>query len=142
MTTQDHEKREKDRQLAEKLLQAGLEAYNDGQLDKATEAFGDAEIRFRLIGDFKLAGDSRALIADVQRTNNALEQAVNSYQRAIKLYHDANAPLQEASSMLSMGHVERQQAHLDLAQDAYLAAQQIYRTHKDAQGLGNTALAL
>ena len=117
--------KEKDRQQAEKRLQTGLEAYNDGNLEKASEAFGDAEIRFRLIGDMKRAGDSRALLADVQRQNNLPEQAISSYQRAIKLYKDANRPLNEAQSTLEMGHVERQLAHLDRAQDAYQMAQNL-----------------
>ena len=34
MTTPDREKQEKDRQQAEKRLQAGLEAFNDGKLEK------------------------------------------------------------------------------------------------------------
>ena len=53
-----------------------------GKLDQATEAFGDAEIRFRLVGDFKRAGDARSMIADIQRENNQFQQALNSYQRA------------------------------------------------------------
>ncbi len=53
----DQGKKEKERQTGERRFQDGVEAYNDGQLEKATEAFGDAEIRFRLIGDFKRAGD-------------------------------------------------------------------------------------
>lgn len=135
MTTPD---KEKDRQQAEKRLQTGLEAYNDGNLEKASEAFGDAEIRFRLLGDMKRAGDSRALLADVQRQNNLPEQAIASYQRAIKLYKDANRPLNEAQSTLEMGHVERQLAHLDRAQDAYQMAQNLYRSQQNMQGLGNT----
>src|SRR3989440_6471128 len=113
MTTQSNDKQEKDRQQAENRLQSGLEAYYGGKLDKAAEAFGDAEIRFRLLGDFKRAGDARSMLADVQRQNNQLEQAVNSYQRAIKFYRDADRPLNEAGAALAMGHVERQQAHLD-----------------------------
>ena len=57
MTTADNEKKEKDRRQAEQRLQVGLEGYKSGKLDQATEAFGDAEIRFRLVGDFKRAGD-------------------------------------------------------------------------------------
>ena len=90
MTTQD---KEKDKTAAEQRLQAGIEAYSNGKLEAAAEAFGDAEIRFRLLGDFKRAGDSRSMLADVQRQNNKLEQAVNSYQRAMKLYRDAGRPL-------------------------------------------------
>src|SRR5215469_7215796 len=103
---------------AERRLQAGITALNNGTLDIAAEAFSDAEIRFRLLGDFKRAGDARSMLADVQRQNNQLEQAVNSYQRAMKFYRDAGRPLNEAGSALAMGHVERQQAHLDRAQDA------------------------
>ncbi len=92
-----------DVQTAEKRLQAGIEAFNNGTLDIASEAFSDAEIRFRLLGDFKRAGDSRSMLADTQRQNNMLEQAANSYQRAMKLYHDAGYPLNEARSALSLG---------------------------------------
>ena len=94
MTTQDAT-------LAEKRLQTGMDSFNDGRLDKAAEAFSDAEIRFRLLGDFKRAGDSRSLLADVQRQNNQLEQATSSYQRAMKLYRDAGQPLNEAGAALS-----------------------------------------
>src|SRR5437868_14958828 len=103
---------------AEKRLQAGIDAFNDGKLDRAAEAFNDAEIRFRLLGDFKRAGDARSMLADVQRQNNQLEQAVNSYQRAVKFYRDAGLPLNEAGAAPAKGHVERQQALLDRAQDA------------------------
>src|SRR6185437_1212592 len=51
-------------------------------------------------------------------------------------------PLNEADSTLAMGHVQRQQVHLEKAQDAYLKAQYLYRTLQNAQGLGHTALAL
>src|ERR1700693_4621927 len=104
---------------AEKRFRDGIEALQDGKLEVASEAFNDAEIRFRLAGDFKRAGDSRALIADAQSQNNMLEQAPNSYQRAMKLYQQAKRPLNEAGAALALGHVERQQAHLDYAQEAY-----------------------
>src|SRR6266516_3327453 len=71
-----------DEKTAENRLQAGIDAFYAGKLDMAAEVFSDAEIRFRLLGDFKRAGDSRSMLADVQRQNNLLEQAANSYQRA------------------------------------------------------------
>src|SRR5204862_3821863 len=126
MATQDNTVAEKDRQRAEKRLQDGIEAYNDDKLDKAAEAFGDAEIRFRLLGDFKRAGDSRSMLADVQRQNNQLEQATISYQRAMKFYRDAGRPSNEAGAALALGHIERQQAHLDRAQQAYENAWNLY----------------
>ena len=42
-----------DETAAEKRLQAGIDAFYDDKLDAAAEAFSDAEIRFRLLGDFK-----------------------------------------------------------------------------------------
>src|SRR5260370_30068353 len=94
-----------DEKAAEKRLQAGIDAFYDGKLDAAAEAFSDAEIRFRLLGDFKRSGDSRTMLADIQRQKNQLEQAANSYQKAMRLYRDANLPLNEAGSSLSLGHV-------------------------------------
>ena len=41
MTTQEQESKQ-----AEIRFNKGLEAFNDGRLDVASEAFGDAEIRF------------------------------------------------------------------------------------------------
>src|SRR5689334_3639385 len=102
MTTQEHK-----RQRAEKRLQDGIEAYNAGTLDAATEAFGDAERCFRILGDVKRVADSCSMLAEVYRQKNQLEQAVVSYQRAVKLYLDVGRPLDEAGSALSMGHVER-----------------------------------
>src|SRR5436309_14771238 len=110
MTTQD-------KTAAEQRLQAGIEAYNDGKMDSAAEAFSDAEIRFRLLGDYKRAGDSRSMLADVQRQNNMLEQAIGSYRRAIKLYQEANHPLSEANTTLALGQVGRQTVHLDHTQE-------------------------
>jgi tetratricopeptide (TPR) repeat protein len=101
--TQDQEKQTQDRQLAEKRQQDGFRAFNEGKLDKAIEAFGDAEIRFRLIGDLKKAGDCRSLIAEAQSQNGEIERAINSYQRASKLYKDASQTALEAGSLLSMG---------------------------------------
>ena len=91
-----------DVKAAEQRFQDGIEATQEGRLDRAVEAFGDAEIRFRLAGDFKRAGDSRVLIADAQRQNTMLEQATNSYQKAIKLYQQANQPLNEAGATLAL----------------------------------------
>ncbi|HLJ36049.1 MAG TPA: tetratricopeptide repeat protein [Ktedonobacteraceae bacterium] len=136
MTTQETEQ-----QRAEKSWQDGIEAYNDGKLERAG-AFADAEIRFRFLGDVKRAGDSCSMLADAQRQNNQLKQAIVSYQRAVKLYQEAGKPLNEASSVLSIGHVERRQAHLDKARNAYLQARDIYRTQQDTQGLGHATLAL
>jgi tetratricopeptide (TPR) repeat protein len=142
MTTPDNTKFEIDRQQAEKRLQAGIEAYNDGNLPKAIEALGDAEIRFRLIGDFKRAGDSRSMAADAQHESKQFEQALNSYQRAKNLYKDAHRTLLEANVSLSMGHIEREMIHLDRAQDLYQGALQVYKEEQYGQGMGNAELAL
>src|SRR5579875_1250192 len=133
---------EQDSKAAERRFDKGIEAFNDGKLDVAAEAFGDAEIRFRLAGDFKRAGDSRMMIADVQRQLNQLEQATISYQKARNHYRQAKHPLNEAGAILSLGHIERQQAHLDLAQQAYEDAQALYLSLGNAQGRGNVAMAM
>src|SRR5579864_7481336 len=133
MATQD--------KTAEKHLQAGIDAYNDGKFEAAADAFVAAEKLFRQIGDLKRAGDSRSMLADVQRENNLVEQAITSYQRAMKLYAEAGRPLNEANTALSIGHLERQQTHLDRAQNAYQNAQQLYMAQDNLQGLGNVALA-
>jgi tetratricopeptide (TPR) repeat protein len=83
MTIQEYE-----RQRAEKRFQDGVEADSANALDRATEAFGDAEERFHLLGDVKRVADSCSMLADVYRQKNQLEQAVVSYQRAMKLYQD------------------------------------------------------
>src|SRR6266704_4556958 len=119
MTTQD-------KSAAERRLQAGIDAYSQGKPDAAAEAFVEAEKQFRQMGDLKRAGDSRSLLADVQRENNLIEQAITSYQRAMKTYRDAGRPLNEANTALAIGHLERQLAHLDRAQEAYKHAEQVY----------------
>jgi tetratricopeptide (TPR) repeat protein len=131
-----------DVKAAEQRFQDGIAAIQEGNLERAVVAFGDAEIRFRLAGDFKRAGDSRQLIADAQRQNSLLEQATNSYTKAIKLYQQANRPLNEAGATLALGHIERQQAHLDGAQEAYQRAWHLYAPLDSTQGLGNATLAL
>src|SRR5690242_3060391 len=131
-----------DDKAAEKRYQAGIDAFYDGKLDAAAQAFSDAEIRFRLLGDYKRSGDSRTMLADVQREQNQLELAANSYQKAIRLYKDANRPLLVAGSSLSLGHIERQLAHLDLAQEAYQSSWNLYVDQGNTQGQGNVALAL
>ena len=80
---------EQDIKAAERRFDKGIEAFNDGKLDVASEAFSDAEIRFRLTGDFKRAGDSRMMIADVQRQLNQFEKATVSYQKARNQYREA-----------------------------------------------------
>src|SRR5947209_5801603 len=139
MSTQDQ--KEQNIQAAEQRLQKGIEALNDGKLDIAAEAFSDAEIRFRMTGDFKRAGDSRSLLAEVERQNNQLEKATNSYARARRLYHEAKRPLNEAGAVLSLGHIERQQTHLERAQQAYEDAQALYASLGNEQGQGYVALA-
>ena len=59
MTPTENGKKEIDLQQAEQRFNAAFTAYNEGKLDKATEAFGDAEIHFRVAGDLKRAGDAR-----------------------------------------------------------------------------------
>ena len=83
-----------DTTAAEQSWQKGIEALNEGKLDVASEAFTDAEIRFRMAGDYKRAGDSRSLLADTQRQNNMLEKAVGSYQRAIQAIPGGAAPIE------------------------------------------------
>ena len=142
MTTSDKEKREKGLQQAETYLNAGSEARNDGKLDQAADAFGEAERRFRLAGDMERAGDSCSLLAAVQLQNNMPEQAIRSYQRALQLYKEAGCPVSEADSYLAIGHIERQLGQLDRAQASYQMAQNLYRANGSLQGLGNTMLAL
>src|SRR5260370_38573738 len=108
-----------DVKAAEKRFQDGIEAAQDGKLDAAIEAFSDAEIRFRLAGESKRAGDSRALMADAQRQSAMLEQAANSYQKAIKLYRQAKPPLNEACATLALRHIERRNASPAIAQERY-----------------------
>src|SRR5438445_558476 len=137
MATQEHV-------LAEKRLQEGIAAYNDGKMEIAAEALIEAEKLFRELGDLKRAADCRSLLADVQRENNLIEQSITSYQRAMKLYQEAGRPLNEAQAALAIGHLERQQSHLDRAQEAYERARELYSSEKgnNAQGLGNVVLAL
>src|SRR5438045_9725102 len=115
-----------DKTAAEMRLQAGIDAYNDGQLEVAADAFVEAEKLFRQMGDLKRAGDSRSMLADVQRENNLVEQAITSYQRAMQLYREAGRPLNEANTALAIGHLERQKAHMDRAQDTHHNAPQLY----------------
>src|SRR5438477_9182690 len=131
-----------DKTAAEKHLQTGIDAYNDGKFEAAADAFVAAEKLFRQIGDLKRAGDSRSMLADVQRENNLVEQAITSYQRAMKLYGEAGRAANEAHAALSIGHLERQQIHLDRAQEAYEQARELYRAKEggNAQGEGNVAL--
>src|SRR5437763_13607524 len=117
-----------DKTLAEMRLQAGINAYNDGKLEAAAEAFIEAEKQFREMGDLKRAGDCRSMLADVQRESNLIEQAITSYQRAMRLYREAERPLNEAHAALSIGHLQRQLTHLDKAHDAYKTAEQLYST--------------
>ncbi len=107
MTTQDTAT------TAQKRLQAGIEAYNEGQSEKAADAFVEAEKLFRQIGDLKRAGDSRSLLGDLQRENGLFDQAITTYRRAMKLYQEAARPVNEADMALAIGHLERQQSHLD-----------------------------
>src|SRR5260370_24924188 len=97
MTTED---KQKDVTAAEQRLQAGIDAYNDGELDVAAQAFGDAEIHFRLLGNFKRAEDSRSFLAEVQRENNQFQLAATSCQRAMQLYMDAGRPWHQARAGL------------------------------------------
>src|SRR5205814_2531974 len=135
MATQDHV-------LAEKRLQEGIAAYNDGKMEIAAEALIEAEKLFRQMGDLKRAGDCRSLLADVQRENNLIEQAITSYQRAMRTYHEAGRPLNEAHAALAIGHLERQLSHLDRAVEAYTHAEQLYTSAGNVQGQGSVAMAL
>jgi len=135
MTTQD-------KSAAEKRLQAGIDAYSQGKIDVAAEAFIDAEKQFRQMGDLKRAADCRSLLADVQRENNLIEQAITSYQRAMRTYHEAGRSLNEAHAALAIGHLERQLSHLDRAVEAYKHAEQLYTSTGNVQGQGSVALAL
>lgn len=74
---------------AEKRLQDGIDAFSAGKFETAASAFVEAEKQFRQASDLKRAGDSRSLLADMQRENNLIEQAVTSYRRAINLYKEA-----------------------------------------------------
>src|SRR5436305_14408220 len=123
MATQDHV-------LAEKRLQEGIAAYNDGKLDIAAEALIEAEKLFRELGDLKRAGDCRSLLADAQRENSLIEQSITSYQRARKLYQEAGRPLNEAQAALAIGHLERQQSRLERAQAAYERARDRSRSEE------------
>jgi len=58
MTIQEHENQARQ---AQQRLQQAFDAYSEGKLDQAEEAFGDAEIHFRLLSDFKRAGDCRSM---------------------------------------------------------------------------------
>src|SRR5207302_3876381 len=130
-----------DKTAAEMRLQAGIDAYNDGKLEAAADAFIEAEKLFRQMGDLKRAGDSRSLLADVQRENNLIEQAITSYQRAMRTYHEAGRSLNEAHAALAIGHLERQLSHLDRAMEAYTHAEQLYTSAGNVQGQGSVALA-
>src|SRR5438094_8406808 len=118
MATQDHV-------LAEKRLQEGIAAYNDGKMEIAAEALIEAEKLFREMGDLKRAGDCRSMLADVQRESNLIEQAITSYQRAMRLYREAERPLNEAHAALSIGHLQRQLTHLDKTHDSNKKAAQL-----------------
>jgi tetratricopeptide (TPR) repeat protein len=131
------EKREKDLQQAETYLNAGSKARNDGKLGQAADAFEEAERRFRLAGDRKRAGESCSLLAAAQVQNTMPRQAIRSYQRALRLYKEADCPVNEADNFLAIGHIERHLGQLDHAQASYQMAQNLYRANGHLQGLGN-----
>lgn len=142
MGTRKSGDKEQDKQSAEEYFQSGVQAYDDSELAQAVESFGEAEQSFYLVGDFKRAADSRAMIADIERQDGLLEQSVSSYQHAIQLYRDASRSSDEAESLLAMGHVQRQLGHLDQALEAYIMARRLYQSLHQVQGLGHVALAL
>src|SRR6185437_10120646 len=86
-------------------LRAGQEALAQGRLVRATQALGDAETRFNELGDPERAGDARVALAETQRQNGAVDQAANSYERAITLYKQAENAQREAAATLALGHV-------------------------------------
>src|SRR5437588_12964225 len=106
MATQEHV-------LAEKRLQEGIAAYNDGKMEIAAEALIEAEKLFRELGDLKRAGDCRSLLADVQRENNLIEQSITSYKRSMKLYQEVVRPLNEDIESIAIGHIERLYTHVE-----------------------------
>src|SRR6266702_4708537 len=108
MTTQSNDKQEKDRQLAGKRQQSGLEAYHEGKLDKAAEAFGDAQ---RPVSE---ASSSLAL-GHVERQLTHLDRAQDAYQYAQQLFRTASYTAGLGSVELALGHIELQRGRTDYA---------------------------
>jgi tetratricopeptide (TPR) repeat protein len=142
MITRESRDKEQDRQSAEEHFRVGVQAYDAGDKEQAVKSFGNAESAFCLVGDFKRAGDSRAVIATIEHQNGLLEQSSSSYRRAIQLYRDAGRTGDEAESLLALGHVERHLGHLEQAHATYLMVQSLYQSLQQVQGLGHVALAL
>src|SRR5258708_21516182 len=122
MTTGENETKEKDKQRAEKRLQDGIEAYNDGKLDKAAEAVEDAEIRFRLAGDFNRARDSRSMLADIQRLERQFNEAETNYQLALETYRAYKDVFGIIDALLGLGRIYLDQGRLDKAADTFAEA--------------------
>src|SRR5437588_8550033 len=113
MSTYNRMNQEQDRQAAEESFRRGSGEYTEGWLEQAAITLGNAECFFYLVGDFQRTADSRALIAEIERQIGLLEQSTSSYWCAIQLYRDTGRTGDEAQSLLALGHVERQQGHLD-----------------------------
>jgi tetratricopeptide (TPR) repeat protein len=133
---------EQGKQGAEASFQFGVQVYHNSELEQAAQSFREAAQSFALGGDLKRAGDSHAMIADIERQQGLLEQSISSYRHVTQLYRDAGHPSDEAESLLAMGHVERQRGHLDQSRETYIKARRLYQSLHQVQGLGHVALAL
>src|SRR5260221_6187576 len=139
MTTED---KQKDVTAAEQRLQAGIDAYNDGELDVAAQAFGDAEIHFRLLGNFKRAGDSRSLLADIQRLERRFQEATANYQYVLEIYESTRDAFGIVDGLLGLGHIYLAQWQLERAADTFAEAMKKARSIEYELGEADGSLGL
>ncbi len=130
---------------AEKSFQFGVQASNDSELEQAAESFGEAQQSFDLRGGFQRAAESPAMIAahpseeaesllalgHFERQLGHLDQAVEAYLMAHRLYQALHQVQGLGRVALALGHIELQRTHLDYAAQHYQEAIDYLRAAAD-----------
>src|SRR5262249_5692313 len=103
------------REQALARLRSGQNALAEGQTERAAETLIEAEAMLRALNDAEHAGEARTALAETQRRNGALDQAVASYERAIEYFKAAGNAAREAGATLALGRVERALGQMERA---------------------------
>ncbi len=115
-------------ELADKLLQQGLQARREHRLDDAERHLIEAVALYRDSGNRAELARALAALGQVERDQRRIDDALRHYEEAVALYRAEGDPLPIAHTVRHVADIYREAGRHKLAEPRYQESLELYRS--------------
>ncbi len=105
----------------------GLASWTTGNLEAGHRAYADSMVTLQRIGHFSDALGCALALADIQRAQGRLHEAVNTYERGLQIANEQGAPVLRgvADMYVGLSEIYREQGDLTTAMQYLLSSKEL-----------------